>query len=64
MAKVRLILIFEDGVREGVWNDVFVEFDEAINEDIYHTKEAFLKLAARFEKSIKETEENYRAEKS
>jgi hypothetical protein len=63
MAKVRLLYQFKDGKRRGIWEDVFVEYDEAINEDVCHTKEAFLKAAAKFERSIKEAEEKYRPEK-
>jgi hypothetical protein len=64
MAKVRLLYKIEDGKRGGIWEDAFFEYDEAINEDICHTKEAFLKAAAVFEQSIKEAEEKYRADKS
>ena len=49
MAKVRLLFRFEDGKLRGIWYDSYVEYDEAINEDVYHTKEAFLKAAAIFE---------------
>ncbi len=63
MAKVRLLYRFEDGKHMGIWEDAFVEYDEAIHEEVWHTKEAFLKGAATFEQSIKEAEEKYLAEK-
>jgi hypothetical protein len=59
MAKVRLLYRIEDGKCRGIWEDDFFEYDEAINEDVCHTKEAFLKAAATFEQSIKEAEEKY-----
>jgi hypothetical protein len=62
MAKVRLLYVIEDGKRRGVWEDAFFQCDQAINEDIWHTKKAFLKAAAVFEQSIKEIEQEYQAE--